>query len=189
MEYKKTALYQKALAYASEAHKDQFRKGSDIPYITHPVEVADIIASLTDDEEMIAAGLLHDVVEDTDRTEEDIRSCFGDRIADLIAAETEDKMRNQRAEDTWVLRKSNTLKRLEHASREAKILALADKLANLRSIDRDYLMLGDAIWNRFNQKDPKLQGWYYKTVSDLTRELSGFDAWQEYTGLCEKVFG
>ena len=189
MDYKKTVLYQKALKYTSEAHKNQFRKGSDIPYITHPVEVADIIASFTDDEEMIAVGLLHDVVEDTDRTEEDIRACFGDRIADMVAAETEDKMRSQKAEDTWVLRKSNTLKGLEHASREAKILALADKLANLRSIDRDYLLVGDEIWKRFNQKDPKLQGWYYKTVSDLTKELSDCAAWQEYTGLCKKVFG
>ena len=109
MDYKNTALYQKALNYASEAHKNQFRKGSDIPYITHPVEVADIIASFTDDEEMIATGLLHDVVEDTDRTEEDIRACFGDRIADMVAAETEDKMRDRRAEDTWVLRRSSSI--------------------------------------------------------------------------------
>ena len=189
MDYKNTALYQKALNYASEAHKNQFRKGSDIPYITHPVEVADIIASFTDDEEMIATGLLHDVVEDTDRTEEDIRACFGDRIADMVAAGTEDKMRDRKAEDTWVLRKSNTLKGLENASREAKILAFADKLANLRSIGRDYQQIGDEIWKRFNQKDPKLQGWYYKSVADLTRELSDSDAWQEYTRLCEKVFG
>lgn len=189
MDYKKTALYQKALNFAAEAHKNQFRKGTDTPYITHPVDVADIIATMTDDENMIAAGLLHDVVEDTDRTEADIRACFGDRIANLVSAETEDKMRDQKAEDTWIIRKQNTLWGLEHASKEAKIMALADKLANLRSIDRDYQLVGDQIWNRFNQKDPDKQAWYYKTVADLTSELCDYDAWQEYKGLCDKVFG
>lgn len=130
------------------------RKGSRIPYLTHPVEAAAIVAELTDDEELIAAAVLHDVVEDTDVTLPLIRQYFGEQIAYYVGCETENKRRDLPPESTWELRKQETITYLrERADRGAKMLALADKLSNLRSIERDIQKIGDRIWERFNQKD------------------------------------
>ena len=185
----KSKRFDEALSFAREAHRGSCRKGTNIPYITHPIEAAEIAITMTSDEDVIIAALLHDVVEDTDHSLDEIRMKFGSRVADIVAAETEDKREDLPAADTWLLRKEETLKELEHASREARIVCVCDKLSNIRSLAKAYEEVGDRLWDRFNQKDPAMHKWYYMGIKDRLAELSEYDAYVEYAGLCEKVFG
>ena len=128
-------LYEKAVVFAAIAHQGARRKGSRIPYLSHPIEAAAIVSELTDDEELIAAAVLHDVVEDTPVTLEEVEQYFGERIAAYVGYETEDKRRDLPAEEPWLVRKQEMLTFLrDKADRNARILALADKLSNLRAI-------------------------------------------------------
>ncbi len=176
-------MVRKAALFAAKAHEGAVRKGSNIPYITHPMETAVIVSMMTDDKEVIAAALLHDVIEDAGVSEDELREQFGDRVAWLVAKESEDKSR------TWEERKATTIKKLETAERDSKILALGDKLSNLRCTARDYMHIGDKVWERFHQKDPQMQCWYYTGVLKQLEDLANFPAYQEYTLLCDFVFG
>ncbi|MDO5418130.1 MAG: HD domain-containing protein [Lachnospiraceae bacterium] len=175
-------LIEKAAAFAERAHRGAVRKGTDIPYITHPLETAVIVASITSDEEVIAAALLHDVVEDAGVTEERLSEQFGERIARLVAAESEDKSKS------WTERKAAAIEHLKAASREEKIITLGDKLSNIRSTARDYLLLGEAIWDRFNEKRKERHAWYYEGMAEGLSELSSYPEYQEYVRLCRMVF-
>lgn len=182
-------VVERALQYAAVAHKGSFRKGTKTPYIVHPFEVAMIAKTITSDPEVIAAAALHDVVEDTIYTEEDIRQQFGNRVMQLVAAESEDKREDMPADLSWRIRKEEALSHLARAPMEAKLIALADKLSNMRAIAVDYKKLGDALWKRFNQQDPAVHGWYYAAVRDICEEdFSDTEAWKEYDGLIEEVF-
>ena len=172
-----------AAAFAEKAHRGVFRKGTDIPYITHPLETAVIVSAFTDDEEMIAAALLHDVMEDAGVTKGELEEAFGARVACLVMDESEDKRK------TWQERKGYTVRHLSTASRDIKILALGDKLSNMRSTARDYLVVGDAIWQRFNEKDKKNHAWYYWGIARALKELEEHVYYQEYIMLCRNVFG
>ena len=176
-------MVEKAVAFATKSHEGTFRKGTKIPYIVHPLETAVIVALMVTDEEMICAALLHDVVEDTGVTEAELKEEFGPRVAELVMEETEDKTK------CWKERKCATLDHLEQASRESKILVLADKLSNLRATARDYFLMGDDLWQRFNEKDKLEHAWYYKGVATRLTGLEEFPAYQDYIKLCEKVFG
>ena len=178
-------MIDKAMEFAVKAHAGQVRKGSKKPYIVHPVEVADIVTYMTQDKEIICAALLHDTIEDCKGvTKEIIEKEFGKRVADIVAGESEDKSK------TWKERKSYTIEKLKTESVEVQIVALADKLSNLRSIDRDILLVGDEIWNIFKMKDKDIIGWYYKGVRDsLEKSLGQYDAFKEYSALVDKVFG
>ena len=129
---------------AAAAHSGMTRKGTRIPYLSHPVEAASIIAEMTDDQELIAAAVLHDVVEDTEVTAQELEEMFGARVAHYVACETENKRRDLPPESTWKLRKLETITFLkEKADRNARMLALADKLSNLRSSERDLNSIGE----------------------------------------------
>lgn len=187
MEY--TDVIEKALAFALEAHSGAKRKISLMPYILHPMEVGAIAASVTKDEEVIAAAILHDVVEDTTFTIEDVHSRFGKRIAALVASETENKREDLKPEATWRVRKEESLAALEVSDRDGKIIWLSDKLSNMRSIAREYAARGNEVWRHFHEHDPAMHCWYYTEIAKLTRELGDTLAWQEYTDLICKVFG
>ena len=103
-------MIDRAAKFAEQAHKGTHRKGTRIPYIVHPLETALIASMLTNDEEILAAALLHDTIEDTGVTYEDLKQEFGTRVADLVAAESEDKSK------TWIERKGHTLEHLKTAS-------------------------------------------------------------------------
>ena len=126
-------MIQKAALFAAKAHEGMIRKGSRIPYIYHPMEVALIVAQMTDDPEVIAAAYLHDVLEDTSVTPEELEQNFGSRVLSFVMAESEDKSR------TWRERKASTIAHLKRAPREVKLLTLGDKLSNMRSTARDYM--------------------------------------------------
>ena len=183
------SLMDRAIIFATRAHSGTYRKGTKIPYIVHPIEAAAIVATMPDDPDMIAAAVLHDVVEDTDATLEEIRFFFNEHIARLVEAESEDKRKDLPPQETWMVRKMETLTFLrEEADREAKILALADKLSNIRAIHRDQKTIGDQLWQRFNEKSKEKHGWMYRQVAEALSELKYTFAWQEYDRLVRKTF-
>ena len=174
-----------AIEFATKAHEGQFRKGTRRPYIVHPIEVADIVATMTKDEEVICAAVLHDTIEDCGGiTREVLKLRFGQRVADMVAQESEDKSLS------WEERKGETIRRLEDAPTEVQMIGLADKLSNMRDIDRDYPVLGDLLWARFRMQSKSALAWYYKGVRDVLREkFEGVDAYEEYCRLIDKNFG
>lgn len=183
-------MVEKAMIFASEAHCGMLRKGTKIPYIVHPMEAGAIAASITDDIEVISAAILHDVLEDTSVTEEQIEEKFGKEVLRLIKSDSEDKRENLPPEETWKIRKQEIIEFLKNkADKKEKIIAMADKLSNIRAIYRDYEKIGDELWNRFNQKDKNLHAWYYGSFVETLSDLEGTDAYKEYCELIKKVFG
>ncbi len=179
----------RAVVFAVKAHQGKLRKGKTIPYIIHLMETAAVVAGMTDDLQVIAAALLHDSIEDTYVTFEDIKAEFGSRVAALVAAVTEKKRPELPPEETWRIRKQETIDSLNREQDSAvKMLVVGDKLSNMRAIYRDYLALGDKLWEAFHEKDHKKQAWYYRSVLEATAELNSHPAWQEYKELWEKVF-
>lgn len=178
-------MIEKAIAFATKMHEGQFRKGTKRPYIVHPLEVGEIVASMTDDSEVICAAVLHDTIEDCEGvTEELICQEFTERVAFLVKQESEDKSK------TWLERKGTTIEQLKTASMEVKMIGLADKLSNMRDIDRDYPVYGEKLWERFRMKDKERIGWYYKGVRDSLKEsFEGVSAYCEYCELIRKNFG
>ena len=165
-------LLEEAIIYATIMHQGKTRKLNKIPYIFHPLEVAQILATLTEDEEIITAGILHDIVEDTDGSMEEIESRFGKRVAFLVGSESEKKYPGEDKSVTWQRRKEDSILVLKNSTDiGVKMLWLADKLANIRSIARAYSELGEEMWNSLNQKDPDKHRWYYQSIAE-TLELS-----------------
>ena len=183
-------LVSEAIAFAVKAHDGMRRKKSDVPYILHPMEVGAVIGTMTDKQEVIAAGILHDVVEDAGITMEEIGERFGARVMELVSAETENKREDLPPEDTWRIRKEETIERLKNTDDiDVLMLWIGDKLSNIRAIYRDFLVEGDAVWNKFHQSDIKIQAWYYRSIMRYTERLSNTVAWLEYKTLVEKIFG
>ena len=183
-------VLERAIIYATEKHAGQRRKMAGEPYILHPCEVAEIISTLTDSLDTMAAGVLHDTIEDCDADPLEIRELFGARVAALVQGESEDKLSEKPPEDTWMRRKEESLLMLRYTKdRDVKILWLADKLSNIRSFYRGKLKYGDGVWEFFHQKDPKMHEWYYRTVADYVGELKDTAAYREYIELIEKTFG
>ena len=178
----------RAIVFATKAHEGQFRKGTQIPYILHPMEAAAIVGTMTTDEEIIAGAVLHDVVEDTATTVEEVMELFGERVGSLVASESENKREDLPSEFTWKIRKQETLDHLKTASVEVKMIALGDKLSNMRAIYRDYQTIGDKLWQRFNQKDKNEHKWYYSSIAECISELSNYPVYKEYQELLEKTF-
>lgn len=183
-------LLDRAIAFATKAHSGTLRKKDGIPYILHPMEVASIAGGITTDVEVLTAALLHDTVEDTDVTLDTIKSQFGDRVAALVASETEDKRRDRSPAETWMQRKMESLAALRNAvDPGVHVLWLSDKLANMRSFARQYEKEGDRMWKDYNQTDPAQQAWYYRTIEALTSDLKDTNAWKELRALNARVFG
>ncbi len=178
-------MINKAIEFATKAHEGQFRKGTKRPYIVHPVEVGDIVSSMTQDAEIISAAVLHDTIEDCEGvTRTLLAQEFSERVAFIVAQESEDKSK------TWMERKRATIEHVRTAPREVKMICLADKLSNMRDIDRDYPVVGEELWNRFRMKNKEIIGWYYKSIRDsLGDEFKEAKAYQEYCRLIEKNFG
>lgn len=183
-------LVSKAIIFATHAHDKMRRKNSDVPYIMHPIEAAVIVSTMTSDQEVISAAVLHDVVEDTDISLEEVYKEFGERVGKLVESETEDKREHLDSSFTWKVRKEESLVVLKNA-KDINVLKvwIGDKLANMRSIYEEWKISGNKMWEHFNQKDPKEQGWYYSTIAKYTEELKEYRAWQEYSRLVEIVFG
>lgn len=183
-----TALLDRAIVFALRAHAGTERRGKGFPYIVHPLEAVTIVATMTSDQELLAAAALHDTVEDTDVTIEQIRAEFGDRIASLVAADSDTPVLDMNAEDSWYVRKQAAIDRIAASSRDAKIVAMGDKLSNMRAIARDYAMQGDALWNLFRVKNRKDHEWHYRGLAEALRELQDTFAYTEFEQLINQVF-
>lgn len=182
-------IFDKALIFATEKHSGQTRKMSAVPYILHPVEVASIVGTMTDDKEILAAAVLHDTVEDTDTTLEEIKEIFGKRVYLLVMTETEEKREGRPAAETWELRKLETLSILENTKDiGVKMMWLGDKLSNIRSFSREYSKIGDKIWENMHQKNPSKQAWYYRTIAEYLTDLKDYPAYKEYVMFVDYVF-
>ena len=162
-------MIDKAITFATKAHEGQFRKGTKLPYIVHPLEVGVIVSRMTQDKEVIAAAILHDTLEDCKEvTFSTLCQEFGERVAE---------------------RKANTVKRLkEEKASDMKLVALGDKLSNARSLKRDYQMIGDKLWERFNMKDKRQQAWYYRGLCDSLKDMENFPEYWEFCELIAYVF-
>ena len=179
-----TSLLDRAIRFAVDAHAGVERRGKGFPYVVHPMEAMVIAATMTPDQEILAAAALHDVVEDTDVTLDDIRSRFGDRVAQLVDTESD----HFKDEQDWRTRKEDSLKRLRESSRDEKIVALGDKLSNMRAIARDYTSEGEVFWDRFRVKEKSVHGWRYHALLDALSDLSDTYAYQEFDFLVNRIF-
>lgn len=180
-------LYE-AYAYAARAHRGQYRKKTQIPYFAHIITTMNYAVELTQDIEVRQAAILHDTVEDTWVTFDDLRRTFGDRVARLVETETEDKRRDRPAAQTWEIRKKETIAHLKKASSDAKVIVLADKTANLESIAREQHYLGVEIWNKFNQPDKAKQEWYFRAVREQLAEFRDTNVMKVYDQYLEILF-
>lgn len=179
----------RAIEFATKVHHGMMRKKDHVPYILHPLEAAVIVSTMTSDQETIAAAVLHDVVEDAGVTIEQIEELFGSRVRFLVEAETENKRTDLPAEQTWKIRKQESLDELARTNDLGVLMVwLGDKLANMRSFYRIWKTEGNQMWQQFNQKDSAEQAWYYRSIAKLTEQLSHTTAWLEYKTLTEMVF-
>jgi (p)ppGpp synthase/HD superfamily hydrolase len=161
-----------ALAFAVDAHGrvEHTRKGTRFPYMIHPIRVGWILERHGYDDELVSAGLLHDTLEDTDVTREQIAERFGDRVADLVEAVSEP----DRAAE-WSKRKGATIAKVSDADADVLPLLAADKLDNVRSIRDTLSERGeDETWRLFKTGRPE-QAWYYRSLARafVTRDQAG----------------
>ncbi len=183
-----TQLIDRAIRFAIEAHEGVVRKGTDIPYIVHPLEAMIIVSTIDSDQELMAAALLHVVVEDAGITISQIRSEFGSRVAKLVNDETDHEVPGLSHVESWQQRKQAAIDRLAAADRDTQLVALGDKLSNLRAMARNLRQQGDRLWQRFNEKDPARHAWYYRQLAESLSPLSETDAYHEFRELLEQVF-
>lgn len=157
-------LLNKAILFAVEHHAGAVRKASPYPYILHPLETMQILFSMKAPMPLLIAGVLHDTVEDTDAAIEEIFHLFGPEIGALVDSHTENKSLS------WDERKQHTIDELTTAPMQIKMLVMADKVSNLRSMASDYQKMGDELWNRFNAPKEK-QAWYYHNILNALHDL------------------
>ena len=162
------SIVDRAIVVAAGAHRDQVRKGTDIPYITHPFSVAMLLAGCGCSEEVIAAGILHDVVEDTAITLKSIRTHFGEKVASIVEGCSEPDRSL-----SWEARKRHTISYLRDAPVEVKWVACVDKLHNIRTIASEYERIGEDVWSRF-KRGREEQAWYYRSLVESL--CNGFGA-------------
>jgi hypothetical protein len=155
----KTMMEDKAMKFAIASHEGQYRKGGYVPMVSHPIRVADTLKRFGFSVETVIAGFLHDVVEDTDVTLDDIEKEFGAEVRRIVAGNTEDKTK------TWLERKQHTIDWIREAPLEVRALIVADKLDNLMCLIQDHGDIGEGIWDSFHSGRPE-QAWYFTSVAD-----------------------
>lgn len=188
-----TDLLDRAIVFAVQAHHNTERRGKGFPYIVHPMEAVEIVATITPDQELLAAAALHDTIEDTDVTVNQLREAFGNRVAELVHSESDQLngevfIGGENESETWHARKQAAIDRLAAASHDAKIVAMGDKLSNMRAIWRDYQQQGDALWQIFHVKDKASHEWHYRGLAASLSELHDTFAYREFVRLIDEVF-
>ena len=173
---------EKAQQLATKAHENQTRKNSSEPYIEHPKRVAMLLKEAGFPEEVVIAGYLHDVVEDTPITIEDIRDQFGEKVAEIVAYHTEDKTLS------WEERKQHTINAFKTAPYYVQALIIADKLDNLQSVVEQYNQMGDKVWVAF-KRGKEQQAWYNCSIAKEIPQLENPPLYFErYKQLVEQFF-
>ncbi|SIQ01123.1 HD domain-containing protein [Halanaerobium kushneri] len=179
-------LVARAMEYAAQAHRGDTRKGGEVPYIVHPFEVAMILKENAFEDKIVAAGLLHDLLEDTEVGIGELRDEFGEEILELVLSASE-KLEG-RDKRSWNKRKENTINYLEEdADFINKVIACADKLSNARSILRDLKTESGDFWQRFSAPKDK-QKWYYESLVYSLKELDGLKMYTEFKSVVAEIF-
>jgi myo-inositol-1(or 4)-monophosphatase len=179
---------QKAYEFSASAHKGQFRKGTKIPYFSHIITTMNYAFELTDDIEILQAAILHDTMEDTDVSFEELEREFGTRVAKLVEQETENKRTELPPDVTWEIRKREGIEHVKDGNRDIKMIVLADKTANLESVVREWRVVGDKIWEKFNQTDKRKQEWYFRSMREQLSEFEGTKAIERFDEFLRVLF-
>lgn len=188
----------KAVSFAARAHRDETRKGSEVPYIVHPLDVLSILLKNGASEDLAIAGVLHDVLEDTAATREDIRKNFGDTVVALVEGASENqkltKAPNDQKKKTWKLRKTERIEKTKNSARDLRLLFCADKLANIRDLTSDLRAEGESIWSKFNASKED-EAWYYREMASALisgeekSSIADTSAYKELVDCIRQVFG
>ena len=168
----KTNKIHEAVLFAADKHGKDLRKGTEIPYISHPIEVMLILMANGCSEEVIIAGVLHDTLEDTKTDANEILDKFGKGVLEIVKSESENKS------NTWKVRKQATIDLLKTASLETKLVCCADKLTNIYSMVRDKKNVGEKLWERFNASKDDIE-WYYRSIYNSLSDLKGYPMYGE----------
>jgi GTP pyrophosphokinase len=165
-----TARFTKGVDYARVLHAADVRKGTTIPYLSHVLAVASIVLEHGGTEDQAIASLLHDTGEDHGGKVriEAIRAEFGDGVADIVEACSDDLPADRNAKRGWWFRKTDYIDRLRSEPLEAVLVSAADKLHNARAILSDYRRMGEVLWGRFNKESDQL--WYYEALVSAFRK-------------------
>lgn len=174
----------RAIEFAAYAHRDGKRKGKEIPYISHPFAVGLLLSEAGCDEDVVCAGILHDTLEDTETTRDDLLQAFGERVTTLVEGASEpDKSLS------WEERKTHTLAFLRTATVGTCMVTCADKLHNARSLRADLEVSGEQVWKKFNASKQH-QEWYYRGLVDsLGAVIGGTPLLEQLKVEVEAVFG
>ena len=176
-------LIELAVEVAAKAHENQYRKLTDIPYITHPYSVGLLLMKEGCREEVVCAGILHDTVEDTELMLDDINNQFGAEVASLVEGCSEPNK-----DATWEERKQHTIDGLLNASKDIAMIVCADKLHNLRSIRNELDLIGEQAWEKFKRGRDK-QEWYYRSIlARLAIKLDTESIFEELKNEVNRVF-
>lgn len=173
-------MIDKAIQFAYEKHKGMIRKDGT-PYISHPFEVALTLAKGGADDNLICAGLLHDTIEDAKVTKEELIKEFNEDIANLVIQDSEDKS------EPWEERKKKVIDSLKNSSDRYKMLILADKLSNLRSIVTSEEKDGEMIWSKF-KRGKKEQEWFFSELLKASSSIKDNLIYKEYETYFKKIF-
>lgn len=175
----------KAIEYTTIHHQGQYRKGSQKPYAMHPISAAMVLQRAgINNEHVIVAALLHDLLEDTEVSYDDLTDEFNEHVARLVASVSEEKYK------CWEERKQHTIDMLKTCNLETKQITLADKYHNLYTVYEDMKVLGDEVWHRFSRPYDR-QKWYYTSIYDALSqdvEIRRLNLFQSFGQLIEAVF-
>lgn len=174
-------MIEKAFLFSNEVHGNQIRKDGK-PYISHPVMVAMELAKNGADDNLICAGLLHDVIEDGSISKETLIHDFNEEIANLVDIDSEDKSLS------WEERKLKVLHDASNGSRDYQMLLCADKLSNLKDVEEDIANRGEAIWKMFKRGKDQ-QAWFYHKLVEALQDLNDTQMYKELVQTVENVFG
>jgi len=173
-------LIEKAKNIAEKAHEGQVRKTDGTPYIVHPFAVADILKKYDFGDTVIAAALVHDVLEDTDVTEEYLRQELGDEVANIVVAVSEDKSL------PWKERKKRYIETVSNAGDSVKAVSIADKIHNAKSVLLSHAVMGEEVWNKFNRgKEEKL--WFENAMLEMLKARWKHPLMTEYETLVSQL--
>lgn len=171
----------RAIEFATRMHHGQYRKGTFIPYIVHPMEVMQILKENQADETTIVCGILHDTLEDTVATPEIIEQMFGEEVLSIVNVESEHK------ELPYRERKAEHMNRVKNGPVKAKMVNCADKLANIKSMYLDYLYIKDELWKRFNGTKDDIK-WYYSLAIECLKEVKNTKMYKDLQYYFNKLF-
>ena len=172
-----------SIIFATEAHNGQLRKGTQLPYIILPMEVAQILSYINASQEAIIAGILHDTLEDTNVTYQELSFRFGDAVASIV------RECSNTYSGSWRVRKQHTVTKLATTqSQDIALVLCADKISNLRSIVYDFKVVGEAVWRRFSAPKEDVL-WYYGQLEKVITDNPKFPVYlvKEYTSLYQNL--